>query len=283
MAVDGVSSESCCDAATGPAHGIRATTEGSTAVNPDPALTLFCLPHAGGSAHPYARLATGLPGHVRVVPLELPGHGTRVREPLLRDLTALTEETLRLIGDRRHLPYALLGHSFGALLAYEAARALDQLGTPPALLLVCGRNGPTAPASDRPFHHLPDDGFVRHLTRIGGMPESLLAQPELLRFYLPAIRADLQVLESYTHTPGPRLDVPVAAFAGRTDLLTEPAAAASWAQVTDGVFDLTVVPGGHFFLQEPEFRAALASRLARPAQPPRQSPALTAPARAGAE
>lgn len=252
-------------------------------MNSDPTLTLFCLPHAGGSAHPYARLATGLSGRISVVPLELPGHGTRVREPLLRDLTALTAETVRLIGDRRHRPYALLGHSFGALLGYEATRALDRLGTPPALLLVSGRNGPAEPLSHRPFHHLPDDGFVRGLTRIGGMPQALLAEPELLRFYLPAIRADLKVLESYTHTPGPRLDVPLAAFAGRADLLTEPAAMASWAQVTDGVFDLTVVPGGHFFLQEPEFRAALAGRLARSADRARQLPARTAPARAGAE
>ncbi|MGV9452433.1 thioesterase II family protein [Streptomyces sp. NPDC003635] len=229
----------------------------------DPQLTLFCLAHAGGSAHPYIRLAADLPDHVSVVPLELPGHGTRVREPLLHGLSALTEEAVRLIGERRHEPYAIFGHSFGSLLGYEAARALTAQGTPPELLLVSGRNGPTEPLSHRPFHHLPDEGFVQGLQRIGGLPEALLAEPELLKFYLPAIRTDLKVVETYTHAPGPRLTIPVTAFAGRKDVLTDPSSMAAWSRITTGVFDFTLVSGGHFFLQEPEFRAALGARLTR--------------------
>ncbi|MBD0838231.1 thioesterase II family protein [Streptomyces sp. TRM68416] len=239
----------------------------------EPALTLFCLAHAGGSAHPYIRLAADLPDRVRLVPLELPGHGTRVREPLLHGLAPLIDEVVRLVGEQREGPYALYGHSFGALLGYEAARALTTLGTPPELLLVSGRNGPTEPLSHRPFHHLPDDGFVHGLQRIGGLPEALLAEPELLRFYLPAIRADLKVVETYTHAPGPRLAVPVASFAGRKDVLTDPASVAAWSRITTGVFDFTLVDAGHFFLQEPEFRAALSARLTRFAEQPRRSPA----------
>ncbi|MER6677256.1 thioesterase II family protein [Streptomyces sp. NPDC000983] len=231
-------------------------------------LTLFCLAHAGGSAYPYRQLAADLPGRVTVVPLEMPGHGTRLREPLLHRLGALTEEAVRLIGERRHEPYALYGHSFGSLLGYEAARVLTRLGTPPELLLVSGRNGPTEPLSHRPFHHLPDDGFVRGLQRIGGLPEALLAEPDLLRCYLPAIRADLGVVETYTHVPGPRLAVPVAAFAGREDVLTDASSMAAWSRITTGVFDLTLVPGGHFFLQQPEFRSALRARLTRSAGAP---------------
>ncbi|GLW48200.1 oleoyl-ACP hydrolase [Streptomyces sp. NBRC 14336] len=250
----------------------------------DPELTLFCLAHAGGSAHPYLRLGAGLPGRVTVVPLELPGHGTRVREPLLHGMAALTEEAVRLIGERRHQPYAIFGHSFGSLLGYEAARVLTAQGTPPKLLLVSGRNGPTEPLSHRPFAHLPDDGFVRGLQRIGGLPEALLAEPELLKFYLPAIRADLRVVETYTHTPGPRLTVPVAAFAGSKDVLTDAASMAAWSRITTGVFDLTLVSGGHFFLQEPEFRAALGARLTRYAATASRDDAVRGPvARAVAE
>lgn len=66
--------------------------------NPETWLTLYCLPHAGGSAQPYGRLGTAVPRGVRVVPLELPGHGTRLRERLLRDMGQVVTEVIRLMG-----------------------------------------------------------------------------------------------------------------------------------------------------------------------------------------
>jgi surfactin synthase thioesterase subunit len=72
-------------------------------------------------------------------------------------------EVIRLLGEGREQPFALFGHSFGALVGYETSRRLRQLGTPPELLLVSGRNSPAWPLSHEPLHTLPDASFAAGL------------------------------------------------------------------------------------------------------------------------
>jgi medium-chain acyl-[acyl-carrier-protein] hydrolase len=226
-------------------------------------LTLFCLAHAGGSAMPYSRWRAFLPPSVTIAPLELPGHGTRIREPLVRRVDQLVDELVRRIRAEAAGPFALFGHSFGSVLAYEIARRLAKQGPSPAALLASGRNGPAEPLSHRPIHKLPDEAFVTALGRYGGMPQALLNEAQLLRLYLPALRADLEIVETYVRPLGPPLDIPIVAFGGRRDSLTDPAGLVAWERETTAAFELALIPGGHFFLDEPYFQDVLASRLAR--------------------
>lgn len=244
-------------------------------------LTLFCLAHAGGSAQPFRRWNAVLSGGARVVPLELPGHGIRFHEPVLDTLDLMVAELLRAVRAGAPARYAIFGHSLGALLGYELARALVAAGhAPPEALLVAARNGPAEPLSHRPIHALPDQAFIAALERLGGMPQSVVDQPGLTRAYLPVLRADLRVAETYARRSGPPGDFPIAAFAGRRDPLTDPQAMLGWARETTATFDLALVPGGHFFLDGPDLPAALAgyvSRLVDRRQPPGAADALRPP------
>ncbi|MEV0225001.1 alpha/beta fold hydrolase [Streptomyces sp. NPDC050704] len=224
-------------------------------------LTLYCLPHAGGSPVPFVRRLAGVLTAVRLVPLDLPGHGGRMREPLATELEPLVADLVRTIDADGEGPYALFGHSLGALLAYELAHRLRR---PPAALLVAGRNGPGEPLAHRPIHHLPDDAFIAGLRRFGGVPDELLNEPDLLQLFMPALRADLRIAETYERPAYPRLDVPVAAFAGRRDPLTDPAGMLAWERESSALFELALVPGGHFFLDRDDFQGALAARLTGP-------------------
>lgn len=238
------------------------------------ALTLYCLAHAGGSALAYQRWNRFLPAGVTAEPLELPGHGARLREPLMERIDPLVTDLLRVVGPRRGAPFALFGHSFGAVLAFELAHRLQRLGSPPLALIAAGRNGPTRPLSHRPVHQLPDEAFIAALTRFGGMPRALLEQPELLRVYLPVLRADLRLAETHTRAAGlPPLDLPVTVFGGRRDVLTDPEGLLSWERETARGFELALLPGGHFFLEEREFRTLLVSRLSRLLPRPGGAPA----------
>jgi surfactin synthase thioesterase subunit len=164
-------------------------------------------------------------------------------------------------------PYALAGHSFGALLAYEVAAALPRTGPGPALLLVAGRNGPTAGPTHRPLHDLPDDELIAALARLGGTPAEVLAEPTLMRLLLPVLRTDLRLAETYARVPRPALPCPIAAFVGRGDRMAAPPGALAWHSETTGRFDLTVIDAGHFLLDHPDFAAAAAARLASLARP----------------
>jgi medium-chain acyl-[acyl-carrier-protein] hydrolase len=226
-------------------------------------LTLFCLAHAGGSAMTYGRWRAFLPPSVTIAPLELPGHGARIREPLVRRVDKLVEELVRKVRADAPGTFAVFGHSFGAVLGYEVARRLAKQGPAPAALFVSGRNGPGEPLSHRPIHKLPDEEFITALGRYGGMPQILLDEPQLLRLYLPALRVDLELVETYVRPLGPPLDIPIIALGGRRDSLTDPAGLVAWERETSAAFELTLIPGGHFFLDEPYFQETLTTHLTR--------------------
>ncbi|MFD0312330.1 thioesterase domain-containing protein [Streptomyces sp. NPDC127119] len=230
-------------------------------------VTLFVVPHAGGSGAYYRPWSRWLPAGVRLETLDLPGHSIRIREPLIAewgpladDLTAQLRARLSAGSDQI---YVLAGHSLGALLAYEMARRMTAVGAPPALLLVSGRNGPAVGLSHRPIHGLADARFLDAVERLGGTPDGALRDPEMLRMYLPLLRADLRLAETYTRPPGPPLDVPIAAFAGRWDQMTDDQGLIAWNRETTASLDLRVLDGSHFFHDSPAFATEARARLER--------------------
>nr|AFP87526.1 type II thioesterase [Streptomyces sp. CNQ-418] len=251
-------------AAHSPAFDQRRSSQDSGRLPPE-AWQLFVFPHAGGSAAQYRRWAKWLPPGVDVLPLELPGHGARLREDPASGWEALIDDVVAQLRARRRPErrYLLAGHSLGALLAYESARVLERTDSPAELLIVSGRNGPSAGISHRPIHQLPDEHFLTALRRLGGTPDRMVAQQDLVRLFLPAMRAGLRLAETYRRSPGPPLAVPVTVFGGRQDRLTEESGLIAWSRETTGVFDLTLCPGGHFFTDDTTFTSAFRLRLAR--------------------
>jgi len=98
--------------------------------------------------------------------------------------------------------------------------------------------------------HLPDDEFVQEIRRrYNGIPDEVLRHPELLGLLVPGLRADLSVVETYAHRPGPPLGCPIAAFGGLADPEATEAELSEWRQQTTGTLSVQMFPGGHFFLQ----------------------------------
>ncbi|NEE49023.1 alpha/beta fold hydrolase, partial [Streptomyces sp. SID8455] len=87
----------------------------------NPRLRLICLPPAGSGAGAFHAWRPYVPEHLELVPVELPGRGSRIDEPVPDDLDALVEALLHGLEPELNLPYALFGHSFGAVVAYELA------------------------------------------------------------------------------------------------------------------------------------------------------------------
>ena len=65
-------------------------------------LDLYCLPCAGASASVYLRWRRRLPAWIEVLPLELPGRGMRLGEPLVEDFQTLVEQLCEEIVQGRH-------------------------------------------------------------------------------------------------------------------------------------------------------------------------------------
>ncbi len=228
--------------ATGGAWVVGRLTAGS------PALRLLCFPPAGSGAMAFSAWRRHLPEGVEMLPVELPGHGTRPTEPLAPSLTELVEAVLDSLGGELRAPYALFGHSFGALLAYETALAAIRRGLPgPRAVLLSSARPPHLVPSQR--RHLMDDEELLEWLRVtGGMPEALLRHQDYVTRALAVIRADLVLAETY-HRPSPeRLECPLHVFAAADDPVVDTGLLTGWEVCAGGEFTVTRYPGDHFYL-----------------------------------
>lgn len=212
-------------------------------------LRLFCLPYAGGGAGIFRDWSAGLPADIDVCPIQLPGRETRILEPAFQHLDPLVAALAPALLPYLATPYALFGHSMGALTAFVLARQLwERYGSAPERLFVSGHRAPQLPDPDPPIHHLPEVQFIAELRRFKGTPEEILQHTELMQILLPRLRADLAAVETYAYVPGAPLPSPISAFGGVDDedvTLTELEA---WREQTAAEFRLCVFPGDHFFV-----------------------------------
>jgi medium-chain acyl-[acyl-carrier-protein] hydrolase len=237
---------------------------------------LFCFAHAGGGPSFFRPWRAALAPEIAVCPIALPGRESRLDERPFRHITELVEPLGAALLPQLDRPYALFGHSMGAVAAYEVARWLTgHARAGPACLLVSGRRAPgTAPTRQR-ISELPDDQFLAAVRQLNGIPPEVLREPELLSMLLPALRADFELAETYQPLPGDRLSCPVAAYLSTSDPEVTPAGVLGWQEMTTGEFSVRVFRGDHFYLKgdRPDVLSAVRedlrrSRRAPPARPP---------------
>jgi medium-chain acyl-[acyl-carrier-protein] hydrolase len=213
-------------------------------------LRLLCFAHAGGSAVQFRRWERGLPNTVEICAVQLPGRETRVREPFITRIPPLIDELVDVLWPVMDRPVAVLGHSLGARIGFEFVRRICARSDTGRIahLFVSGSPAPHVPRTQPPSFNLPEREFIQVLKDYGGTPPEVFADPELLQFLLPRLRADLELYDTYVFTSGQPLDVPITAFAGELDPRTTPETVKAWSEHTRSKFRFRVFPGSHFFL-----------------------------------
>lgn len=214
---------------------------------PEHRCAVLCAPHAGAGASAFAPLRRMAPPHVRIAALQPPGRETRLREDPCRTVEELVEDLLPAVVSITHQPYALFGHSLGALTAFELVRSLRARGEVlPRCLFVSGRGAPHVRSDGIGLINQPDEVFVTMLRKLGGTPEVLLSDERMMKLIIPALRADLASHESYRYRYEEPLDVPVVAFAATEDDRASVADVEQWGLHTSREFHLRVHSGNHF-------------------------------------
>jgi medium-chain acyl-[acyl-carrier-protein] hydrolase len=215
---------------------------------------LFCLPYAGGGVAAYRLWARSLPEDIEVFAAQLPGRDGRLRDTPLPSIAAMVDMLLPAVIESSDLPYAIFGHSMGALVAYELVSALERASVrAPSHLFVSSRRAPDEPDTRVPLHDMPESQFLVELQeRYGAIPAAVLDEPELLELLLPVVRADIRAVETYR----PSLAVPhqvrcaVHVYGGEDDRHPRPAQLPGWQRVAASPVRVRVFAGDHFYLQQ---------------------------------
>lgn len=216
-------------------------------------LRLFCLPYAGGSPTAYDTWSHQLPDLVELVTLRLPGHGRRILEPSYSRWPELLDDVIRELTPFLDLPFAFFGHSFGARLAYELTRRLEETAGPlPLHVFLSGCRCPHQPHRQPLLHQLPSDQFQARVIADNEYLAKLVNIEELIELMEPMLRAEIRMAERWGGDDKPPLNVPLSAFSGRDDDIATPQKMTDWTSFTRKGFTSATFPGGHFFVHSCE-------------------------------
>jgi medium-chain acyl-[acyl-carrier-protein] hydrolase len=236
-------------------------------------LRLVCFPHSGAGPAAFHRWSHPLGPDIEVWHATLPGRAARAHEPFARDWAPLVSGLADAVEAHVPGPYALFGQSLGAMVAFETARELAGRGHPPVHLVSSASSAP----DEREVFPVPadDQELIRKVdARYGGIPAAVKDVPEMIEYFLPVLRADLELAASYTYVPGPPLDFPVTAFAGDRDPSVPAHGLAAWSRHTAAGCEVHRLHGGHFALADHEelslgvIRRRLAAATAPAPRPP---------------
>ena len=212
-------------------------------------LRLFCFPYAGGSAGTFESWGGELDG-VEVVAVQLPGRSNRINEKPLESVADIVTPLIAELRHFRDLPFALFGHSNGALICFELARELQRRGIEGlAHIFLSAKRALHLPRLRANTHDLPYDQFIAELRSINGTPEEVLRRQELMALFVPVLRADFKVNETHKYHADIRLKSSASLFAGALDKDISKADVLAWRENIDsGDIRYTEFPGDHFFI-----------------------------------
>lgn len=211
---------------------------------------LICFPYAGGNAGAYQGWSKLLPPYVDLICVQPPGRGARFLEAPYGSMSELVEELLGFTSLLTELPYVVFGHSLGARAAYSLISEWRDRGVrQPFHFIASGSRAPHLKNQGESTQHLSRSDFIKTLENLEGTPKEVLQNKELMDLYLPALRADFKLAETFQATPK-ILDCPLSVFYGKQDVSTTMDQLLSWQDLSSKQVSLTPFSGGHFFIND---------------------------------
>ena len=212
---------------------------------------LFCIPYAGGSSITYLNWRKWLSPQIELHPIELAGRRNRLNEPYYTDVAAAVEDIFLQIEEELDCNRtAFFGHSMGTILLYELLRKLQSKRMKePVHLFFSGRFPPFVEMKSTAYHLMNNKEFISIVSSTGGTIKELFQNPELLELFLPVLRNDYKLVETYSHNHDIlQLSCPISVLHGKKDHLINKADMKMWQKCTTASCSFQAFDGNHFFI-----------------------------------
>jgi surfactin synthase thioesterase subunit len=204
-------------------------------------LALVCIPWAGAGAAPFRAWSPVLRDTATVYGLRLAGRESRRAEPPAETAAEVVGEVVAELADRCMTRVALFGQCFGAVLAFELAKALrhDGHGIEVSHLLV---------ASQLPPPHFAEADPEAEHELLQYVPAHFRDEADFVELLLPVIAADIGLVSRYVYRPGAALATPITVVYGAQDDQLSRARLDAWRRETTGPTTFReVAEGDHLF------------------------------------
>lgn len=210
-------------------------------------INLICFPYAGGNKNCYVKYVAHKNLSLNLITIEYPGRGSRSGEKLLFDINSVVNDacnqSIKYIDNG---PYAIYGHSMGALVGYLVAKEMIKRKAPPSHLFFSGRSGPSINLSEN-LHKLNRIQLIDKLKEFGGSHQAILESKAIMDICEPIIRADFSALASYEYIPSEIMDIPMTVICGDRDSIPYEGIL-NWQNETSCKINIKKMKGKHFFI-----------------------------------
>jgi surfactin synthase thioesterase subunit len=216
------------------------------------AIQLFCVPHAGAGPSAFRGWRERLLPKIETVVIQLPGRESRFREAPYSNIASVVADLAEAVLPFLETPrrFAFFGNSLGGLIAFETLQEIRRRGAQAAHLFVSAVGAPHLIPPLPPMGHLADRELIREVSdRYDGIPAPIMQDEEFLAAMLPALRADIRMLEEYERIAPRPLHCPITAFGGLRDRIVPAEHIARWGEQTTGAFTCNFLEEGHLYLQ----------------------------------
>ncbi|MFK3863718.1 thioesterase II family protein [Pseudoalteromonas rhizosphaerae] len=209
---------------------------------------LICFPYAGGSTRSFSNWVKILPDYVELIMIAMPGRGSRFSEASADCMDTLTDTLLNELSPHLSRETIFFGHSLGARVAFEVYRKLKKSGVQgPCHFIASGSANPGKDRSAENTHSLSDTDFIKKLRNLNGTPPEVLENEELMTLFIPVLRADFKLADTYCYNGSEQLPCNVTVFMGLDDEISEQEQLA-WQHFFSGQLTFKKFNGDHFFI-----------------------------------
>lgn len=213
-------------------------------------MILFCLPYAGGSEVIFYKWKDFLEPTIDFQPIELKGRGRRKGEGVYENIEEAIEDIFNKIKDKiADNEYAIFGHSLGSILAFELYYKISNKGLrKPKHIFLSGCKDPSCEPMKEKVDDFPDEVFMDKLMELGGTPEELKKNRGVLAMFLPVLKSDFKICETYMLTVrDEKIKCDISLLSGEEDP-NAPKDVKAWEQYGCGSIKAYNFQGNHFFI-----------------------------------
>ena len=210
---------------------------------------IIIFPYAGGGAYSFKKWQDYFLD-TQIYVAQYPGRENRVNEKPINNfddmLINLYEEIKQIID--LYDDYYLLGHSLGTKFVYELALKIqsDKKTMPNGMIISAGK----APCFKElnPIHKLNDKEFIKEMGRFSDKPLEIMKNIEFMKIFLPTLKADFYLAETYLNTKIVAVESPIMGLMGTEDKELTIEELVKWGDYTYKGFSYHFIEGGHMFI-----------------------------------
>lgn len=220
--------------------------------NPDAKLRLHCFPYSAGNASTYTSWVEHLSEDIELVAIQPPGRARRMGEAAYTSMADLIAGLCAEIEPWLDKPYVIFGHSLGSRVGFELIhQALQRQWRMPEHFIASGSNAPHICRKHKRIYQLEQAEFIAGLKQFSPTTATEIFDNEnLLKLFMPMMRADFTIADTYFREVGEPLDIPVSVFCGSTDTDAPEHEMSTWQAHFTQPLNCDVFEGGHFFIED---------------------------------